>query len=123
MDIKNNYTCLHGPSGPDGLIRISADDLNAGIERSLQVGLMDHARIEHFSGVTNITPLNRDGIRRALQGYETWSPHCNFPIGYADMLREGDEMLRNLSPPKLRVVVESYTGGGRVIGMSCDSNP
>jgi hypothetical protein len=118
MDLKNNYTCLHGPSDPDGSMRITANDINTGIKLSLQIGLMDHARIEHFSGVTNITPLNRDDICRALRGYETWSRHCNFPAGYAEMLRAVQQTLQELLPSTLQVAVESHNGSGQVVGMS-----
>lgn len=122
MDRKNNYTCLHGPSDSHGSIQITASDLEAGIQLSLQVGLMDHARIDHFSGVTTITPLNRDGICHALQGYETWSRHCNFPSGYVEMLRMGKHRLQELSPSTLQVVVESHSRCGLVVVMSSDNN-
>jgi len=85
---KNPYVFVGGPSGRDGLVVVTKDEVGARADQDLEMAMMDYVPLQGgFSGEIKAQPMDSDAIQRALDAYGNFRKYCKYPKGYEENLR------------------------------------
>lgn len=84
---KNTHNLLFGPTGGDGSLVISIEDIRAGIRRDAGLFPMDYTGDVAWGWPFSIELLNADAARRAIQAIDLWGLDATYP-GRREQLAE-----------------------------------
>jgi hypothetical protein len=109
---KNDFVLLFGPTGVDGKLVISRDEMIREALREQELFIMDYGDPEiHFSGVVLVAVFGKDAIKKAIDVYPDFKDAFEFPPGYLDRLHRAQEILENLADQKISVDVRYAEAG------------
>jgi hypothetical protein len=102
---KNPYRLLFGPSGADGVIRVSSDELRAKTRAEIDFFPMDYSTFpETWTGTIEADVVDLNGVDRLRSAMELWG--CDsFPPEFGRILNDYEEKLRRLDSSQLNASV------------------
>src|SRR5215467_10395609 len=88
---KGPYSFFFGPSDLRGRIEVSRDQILSEAKKEIDLFPMDHWNIEvDWTDVLRVTPVNREGLARALKAFHLYRGSHDYGHGYEASLRAAD---------------------------------
>lgn len=111
MKRKNDYGWLIGPSGPDGRIAISGEDLRQRIQADRKLFIMDSVDAESYAkGEMRLAVPRAGAIDAAVAAFDVYHDVSPYPAGYREALESTRSKLSAM-PARPSLEVLSVTGG------------
>lgn len=84
---KNSYSFLFGPTGADGTASLDESTIMAEAEAQLGMAVMDYSPlVGAFSGKIAVKVMSQPDIRKAIDAFNLFQKHIDYPHGYRNML-------------------------------------
>lgn len=118
MGRKNDFKLAFGPTGDDGLLAVSADDLRREGKSEKELFPMDYGDIEaDFTGAVSVQPMGVGSLRAALKAFDVYRASTPYPASYEHGLRYAEVKLRSLSGT-LSVKVEASDDATEIVTLT-----
>jgi hypothetical protein len=102
---KNPYRLLFGPSGADGVIRVSSDELRAKTRAEIDFFPMDYSTFpDTWTGTMGAEVVDLDRVRGLRSAMELWGS-ASYPPDFEAVLNEYEARLQHLDNSQLNASV------------------
>ena len=83
VEEKNPYGFIFGPTNHDGCVIITREEVLKRADAELAMAMMDFVPLKGgFTGTITLKVLDKDGIGRAIQAYQSFHKFTYYPSGY-----------------------------------------
>lgn len=115
MTRKDDFGLGFGPTGEDGGLRVSREDLLREAEKERRLFIMDYGHPEDdFSGEILVKPLNRKALQQAIAAYDTYQLVTPYPPRYAEQVQKAHATLEQCEIAELSAEVKCANGNVRI---------
>jgi hypothetical protein len=104
---KNDFMMSFGPADKEGVLEISATDIERKVRATKNFFLMDYGSLADWTGEIRISVMNREAVELLMDAYQIFgrTPKL-YPVDLPDLMDAYDRRLREVEDQMLTAEVE-----------------